>query len=378
VALRRPCETNQHEGTTPTSKGEINIMPATIAFGSAVPWWNEPTKDQWYAYIAAWLGWTLAAFAFTVFLVLIVSIAQQFDEPLTWIALAGMLTLWMRLLGIGMGADWPAGVALAIETWPTRFRSLMSAILLNSWALGYPLSAVLCATIYDYIGGGGMLWFGVLPALVVVWIRIYVEEPWVWVENQRQQKAQGPYTMVPLLVIFRRNELRNTITACLWMAGGLVIYYLTFELFVTLMTGNLAMSPDTVSWLLVLITIATFFAAFGWGWLADKIRRYRPMILAAGIGLFVSSFYLMRTDYTMIAIAFALQGAIAGSMYFQIPAYMNERAPTEVRTSATAFCYQQGAKFVGLVAVVVSYFAVDRELGFALPMPATATNAIIV
>ena len=34
----------------------------------SVPWYKEPTKDQWYAYMAAWLGWTLDAFDFTVFL----------------------------------------------------------------------------------------------------------------------------------------------------------------------------------------------------------------------------------------------------------------------------------------------------------------------
>jgi hypothetical protein len=30
-----------------------------------VAWWKEPTKDQWLAWIAAWLGWTLDAFDFT-------------------------------------------------------------------------------------------------------------------------------------------------------------------------------------------------------------------------------------------------------------------------------------------------------------------------
>jgi hypothetical protein len=28
---------------------------------SRVPWWKEPTRDQWYAWWAAWLGWTLDA-----------------------------------------------------------------------------------------------------------------------------------------------------------------------------------------------------------------------------------------------------------------------------------------------------------------------------
>jgi hypothetical protein len=34
----------------------------------SIPWWKEPTKDQWYAYVAAWAGWTLDAFDFTAFL----------------------------------------------------------------------------------------------------------------------------------------------------------------------------------------------------------------------------------------------------------------------------------------------------------------------
>ena len=32
-----------------------------------VPWWREPTKDQWMAWIAAWLGWMLNSFDFTIF-----------------------------------------------------------------------------------------------------------------------------------------------------------------------------------------------------------------------------------------------------------------------------------------------------------------------
>ena len=45
-------------------------MSASVAPASALPWWKEPTKDQWYAYSAAWMGWTLDAFDFTVFLLI--------------------------------------------------------------------------------------------------------------------------------------------------------------------------------------------------------------------------------------------------------------------------------------------------------------------
>ncbi len=74
---------------------------------STIPWWKEPTKDQWYAYIAAWLGWTLDAFDFTVFLLLLVPIAKEFNEPLTAVTLVFTLTLWMRLIG-AVASGWMA------------------------------------------------------------------------------------------------------------------------------------------------------------------------------------------------------------------------------------------------------------------------------
>jgi MFS family permease len=125
------------------------------------------------------LGRTLDAFDFTVFLFLLVPIAREFNADLTLVVLVGSLTMWMRfvgavaagwmadrlerraplmisilgysacnfidgfsptflfllvfrtLLGIGMGAEWPAGAALATESWPARSRGLMASVLQN-------------------------------------------------------------------------------------------------------------------------------------------------------------------------------------------------------------------------------------------------------
>ena len=55
-------------------------------------------------------------------------------------------------------------------------------------------------------------------------------------------------------------------------------------------------------------------------------------------------------------------------MYGQNPAYLTERFPTEVRATAAAFCYHQGAIFGGLMGPVIAYFAVDMGMGFAQPM----------
>ena len=73
----------------------------------AVPWWREPTKDQWMAWTAGWLGWTLDAFDFTMFLLLLVPITQAFGVPLVATATIITLTLWMRLIG-AVAAGWLA------------------------------------------------------------------------------------------------------------------------------------------------------------------------------------------------------------------------------------------------------------------------------
>jgi SHS family lactate transporter-like MFS transporter len=55
-------------------------------------------------------------------------------------------------------------------------------------------------------------------------------------------------------------------------------------------------------------------------------------------------------------------------MHVLYPAYLAERFPTEVRATASGFVYHQGAIFGGLVAPVITYFALNRHLGFATPM----------
>src|SRR5882757_630873 len=145
-------------------RGGISTMSSSVATAQQIPWWKEPTKDQWIAWWAAWLGWTLDAFDFTVFLLIMVPISQEFGVPLVAVTAVFTITLWLRLvgatasgwladrvgrklplmisilwfslcnfiagfspsfaflfffralLGIGMGAEWPAGASLGSVT----------------------------------------------------------------------------------------------------------------------------------------------------------------------------------------------------------------------------------------------------------------------
>ena len=398
---------------------------AAQSSASSVPWWKEPTKEQWLAWWAAWAGWTLDAFDFTIFLLIMVPIAKEFNVPLTEVAAVFAVTLWLRLagatasgwladrvgrkiplmisilwysvcnfiagfspsfgflfffraaLGIGMGAEWPAGASLAMESWPARSRGLMSSLLQGSWALGFLASSAAYGLLYDAIGWRGLLMIGVLPALAVVWIRKYIQEPPVWLENRRKQREQRREMHVPLLAIFKPKMIGNTLMACWWMASGFIVYYSIFGLFATHLQKDLALSPGLVAIPLMLSNALTFAASFVWGWVADVLGRRWSMIIPGVLALAISPFYLLTTDYTTIAIAFAVQGLFGGAIYGQNPGYLSERFPTEVRATASGFCYHQGAVWAGFTAPVLTYIAVHYGVGFGISMLVGTTFGLV-
>ncbi len=101
------------------------------------------------------------------------------------------------------------------------------------------------------------------------------------------------------------------------------------------------------------------------------------MIIPAAIGIVITPTYLLTTDPTWILLGFLLQGLFAGAMYSQMPSFLTERFPTEIRATASAFCFHQAAIFGGLIAPVLTYFAINYQLGFAWPMLIGTTVGLI-
>jgi len=71
----------------------------------------------------------------------------------------------------------------------------------------------------------------VLPALSIVYIRYFVKEPPIWVENRRRQLEEKREVRAPLIKIFQRGMLGNTLLACWWMASNFILYYSIWALF---------------------------------------------------------------------------------------------------------------------------------------------------
>ena len=288
------------------------------------------------------------------------------------------LFLFRALLGIGMGAEWPVGASLAMESWPTRSRGLISGLLQGSWALGFLLSSVVYGLLYSSIGWRGMLLIGVLPAFAVLWVQKNVTESEVWLENRRKQRERKQEVRTPLFAIFRLRMLGNTASACLWMASGFVIYYTVFGMFATHLEKDLHLDAGAVALPLALTNVLTFVASGFWGWVADRMGRRWGMIIPAAIGMLLTPFYLLTANYTVIVVTFSLQGLFLGAIYGQNPSYLSERFPTEVRATASGFCYHQGAIWAGFAGPLLTAWAASQAQGFVMPMLITTIGACVV
>jgi SHS family lactate transporter-like MFS transporter len=71
-------------------------------------------------------------------------------------------------------------------------------------------------------------------------------------------------------------------------------------------------------------------------------------------------------------------GCFPGAIYGQNPCYLSERFPTEVRATASGFCYHQGAIWAGFTGPVLTYFAASQPLGFTVPMLIATSGAAVV
>jgi len=238
------------------------------------------------------------------------------------------------------------------------------------------LSSAAYGLLYDLIGWRGLLAIGVLPAFLIIYVRVYVHEPAIWLENRRRQRVEGREVRTPLFKIFKRHLLGNTLTACWMMASAFVVGYSIGGLFPSYLQRDLHLSPAFVALPVLLQSLVFFLSGTLWGWFADRVGRRWAIILTAALTIPVAPLYLLTTDYTMIVVFFTLQGLFgAGGMHVQYPHYLAERFPTEVRATASGFVYHQGAIWGGLVGPGITYAAVNMHLGFAIPMLVATTVA---
>src|SRR3954466_7205203 len=81
------------------------------------------------------------------------------------------LAVFRFILGLGMGGEWNTGATLVAETWPTNLRAKAIAIVQSSWAVGFAIAALVVWAVLLRFEWRAVFFVGVLPALVILWIR---------------------------------------------------------------------------------------------------------------------------------------------------------------------------------------------------------------
>jgi MFS transporter, SHS family, lactate transporter len=405
--------------------GSTNSAPSKSP--SSVPWWREPTRGQWLTFVAAWVGWVLDAFDFTIFLLVMPAISREFHVGVTATAGSITLTLLLRLVGgvaagaaadrwgrklplmisllwfaacdgavafapsfawvlalrtlfgFGMGAEWTSGATLAMENWPARSRGIASGVLQGSWAIGYLLAAVASAWVLPHWGWRGLFLVAAAPALLVLPIRAWVPESAEWQARRNDARAQHSGASAQQKVA---NAPRSDATAQLgpfatriaWasavMACGFGAYYALSGLYPTLL-DSLGRGSGQIAHYVTLFNVGMMAGAIVTGILAARHGVARAVAIPALLSLPALPLYVGASPPLLGAGAF-LGGALAVGFTGVTPLFLTGLFPAELRARAVGIVYHLGALFAAFVPTGIAALAQHAHVPLSRAILVTA------
>jgi SHS family lactate transporter-like MFS transporter len=215
------------------------------------------------------------------------------------------LIVLRALYGIAMGGEWGVGASLAMETIPSRSRGFVSGLLQAGYPSGYLIASVVYATLFPAIGWRGMFMIGILPALLVLYIRRAVPESPSW---QRTASSEGG-TLTVL-----RSHWKLGLYAVLLMTAFNFYSHGTQDLYPTFLQVQHHLSPHVVGTIAVIYNVGAILGGMFFGVLSQRIGRRRAIVLAAVISLPIVPLWAFSTTPIFLAIgAFLIQFMVQGA-----------------------------------------------------------------
>ena len=141
-----------------------------------------------------------------------------FDAAIYFAPSFAWLLVLRTLFGFGMGAEWTAGTALAMESLPPRCRRIASGLLQAGWPIGFLLAAALASWIVPAYGWRAMFLIAAVPALAVLPIRLLVPDDGARAKPREKSRGDAERSRAPAV----RTML---VLGSLVMALGFVVYY---------------------------------------------------------------------------------------------------------------------------------------------------------
>ena len=372
-------------------------------------------QQQRHVVAACYLGWTLDAFDFFILAFVLRDVAREFDVSITTVTWAITLTLALRpvgawlfgraadrfgrrptlmanvtiyslleffsglapnlaifillraLYGIAMGGEWGVGASLTMESVPARWRGPVSGLLQAGYPSGYLLASLLYWAVYAAVGWRGMFMIGVVPALLVLYIRRTVPESPDW---ERRSAAERHASMLSVL----RAHMPLAIFAIILMTAFNFFSHGTQDLYPTYLQVQRHLSVNEVTIIVIVQNIGAIIGGLGFGSLSQHIGRRVTIVITALLSLSTIPIWSFSADPTLIALgAFLMQIFVQGAWGI-IPAHLNEISPPEVRGTFPGLVYQLGNLLASANATIQSAWAESMGHDYSWPL----TGVVII
>lgn len=202
-----------------------------------------------------------------------------------------LLLVFRAIQGLGFGGEWAAGAILVSEMSRPDQRGRVLGMIQSAWAIGWGGAVIAYTIVFSLVGpelGWRVLfWLGILPGLLILYIRRKVSEPEVYVETRSAQEAQTQEavergaTSNSLVQIFRSDLLGTTAAASLLSIGAQGGYYSIFTWLPSYLESERNLNVVGTSSYLASVIIGSFLGYVLSGYLHDLLGRKRTFALYA-------------------------------------------------------------------------------------------------
>ena len=279
-----------------------------------------------------------------------------------------MLMVFRVFQGIGFGAEWGVGAVLVAELVRPESRGRALGIIQSAWATGWALAVIAYLITFELfdetVAWRVLMCLGILPALLILYIRSRVEDPEVYRESRKHER-EGE---VPLKQILSGKLLKTTVFASLLATGIQGGYYAMFTWIPTYLKTERDLTIVGTSGYLFVVIAGAFLGYLTAGYVHDRIGRRRAFALfaaLAGTSLVVYFLVPSGSNTMLLLVGFPL-GFFASGCFSGFGSYLAELFPTQARATGEGFCYNVGRGFGALFPGIIGFLAAAVGLGGAI------------
>ena len=215
---------------------------------------------------------------------------------------------------------------------------------------------------------------GLLPALLVLWLRRSLKEPAVARPVDAPASGSG---WSQVLRVFRPDVLRVTLLGALLGTGAHGGYYAIMTWLPTFLSKERHLSVLNTGGYLAVVIVAFWCGCMASATLLDRIGRRRNIALFAFSCIVTVLAYVMLplTNTEMLVLGFPL-GFFAAGIPASLGALFNELYPADIRGTGVGFCYNFGRIASAMFPALVGYMSKSMPLGDAIGIDAAIAYGV--